>query len=702
MKKILSLFLALVISAGSINSAQLWPVILDDVTYSNVEQYVVNDFRENDENQFMYIWVDTYARSICTGENFFGTGEDYLSLYTTGYGWSGLGFCLTDDGNGWQAAETLRAAIVNNPDNYYLHIAIKSTDNYSHCFYPFGAESTKFVLGTTSVYDGTIYDNFERDGEWHDFYIPMSGFASTLANTTCTPGVNVFCAMTEGVQGAQLNLDAVYFCDKEMIAIIPSPNKVQIGDYYYNIQDNKNTANLVSCVPNLIGDISIPAKVQYEGKEYDVTGISGYTFANCYNVTTITLPNSITRISSVAFNGCSSLRAIYVPCGELERFQQMSYDSRIQYVPLRYKIEAEHGHVTWNEPVAYSICDEHPRATFEVISDYGYHFTQWSDGNTDNPRTVELAQDTTFTVEFAVDRIGTCGDDNALSWTFDPTTKALTIRGDGALNGNYTFGVEAPNTLQKLVVCEGVTSIGSGAFAEQVTIQEISLPTTVKTVGEQAFYNCTGLRDIYNFRERPCVAYSNSFDGIDKFDCTLHVLSASIDMYKAATAWRDFYYIQTIDAEAVIESVDDVTISPTPTTAGVVWPAVSGAVTYELVIKDKQGNVICTLIFNANGQLTSIAFSAPARDNATEQTQEAGFSFTVTGLESGTTYDLTITAKDSNDQILQTTSQTFTTAELTGVEDIVTNIAPTKLILGGQLLILRGDKTYTIQGQEVK
>ena len=31
----------------------------------------------------------------------------------------------------------------------------------------------------------------------------------------------------------------------------------------------------------------------------------------------------------------------------------------------------------------------------------GYHFTQWSDGNTENPRTIVITQDTTFTAEFA-------------------------------------------------------------------------------------------------------------------------------------------------------------------------------------------------------------------------------------------------------------------------------------------------------------
>ena len=63
---------------------------------------------------------------------------------------------------------------------------------------------------------------------------------------------------------------------------------------------------------------------------------------------------------------------------------------------------------------------------------------------------------------------------------------------------------------------------------------------------------------------------------------------------------------------------------------------------------------------------------------------------------------LVITAKDSNDQILETTSQTFTTAELTGVENVFTGSAMTKVISDGQLFIQRDGKTYSVQGQEVR
>lgn len=193
-----------------LKGSQVWPIILDGTTLEANQSKVVASFQPNDVDQFLYVWEGTYEGSEATGLNFHGNSDGYLSMSVT-QGWAGAGFCLTDKGNGWEAAESLRAAIVANPDQYFLHMAIKSTDNYSHCFYMFGSEATKFVLGNHSVYDGPIKADFERDGAWKEFDIPMSQYASALANTTCAAGVNVFVMLSEGVVGAKLNLDAVYF-----------------------------------------------------------------------------------------------------------------------------------------------------------------------------------------------------------------------------------------------------------------------------------------------------------------------------------------------------------------------------------------------------------------------------------------------------------------------------------------------------------
>lgn len=201
----------------ALKGSQFWPIAIDGTTADANASKMVADFRPDDVGKFLYIWENTYvANDNPTGLNFHGNTEGYTALLVGSVGWSGCGYCLTesDGSNAWQAAEALRAAIVANPDDYFLHMAIKSTDNASHCFYVLGSEATKFVLGSTSQYDGPVYQNFTRNGEWAEFDIPMAQYAAALSTTTCVAGVNVFVALSEGIAGAQLNMDAVYFYKK--------------------------------------------------------------------------------------------------------------------------------------------------------------------------------------------------------------------------------------------------------------------------------------------------------------------------------------------------------------------------------------------------------------------------------------------------------------------------------------------------------
>lgn len=202
---------------ATLKGSQFWPIAIDRTTADANASKIVGDFRPDDVGKFLYVWDATYvANDNPTGLNFHGNPDGFTALTVSTLGWAGCGYCLTetDASKAWEAAEALRAAIVASPDDYYLHMALKSTDKASHCFYIFGSEATKFVIGSTAVYDGPLYEDFTRNGEWAEFDIPMSRFATALATTTCAAGVNVFVALTEGTAGAQLNLDAVYFYKK--------------------------------------------------------------------------------------------------------------------------------------------------------------------------------------------------------------------------------------------------------------------------------------------------------------------------------------------------------------------------------------------------------------------------------------------------------------------------------------------------------
>ena len=332
--------------------------------------------------------------------------------------------------------------------------------------------------------------------------------------------------------------------------------------------------------------------------------------------------------------------------------------------------------------------------TFTAQPARGCIFVKWGDGNTDNPRTYHLSQDVTMEAIFDYALSGNCGKDNVLTWKLDKSAMALEISGAGALadNFNYTYDIVSAT------IGNEVTLIGQSAFAYCSKLKNVIVGSNVKVIEEYAFDDCTAIETITCYSMRPPTANNNAFENLD-YSTIVYVPADYLNTYKMHDFWG-IYDVRPIGATTA--ETTSVQVSPGETTATIVWPTVGNAATYEMVIKDKNGNVVCTLIFNANGQLTQIAFGAPARDNTA---QEAGFEFTVTGLEEGTSYNLTITAKDGNGTTLDEKTIAFTTSSETGVEDINAPDAldgSTKILRNGEVLILRGGKTYTLQGVEVR
>ena len=197
---------------GKVKGTKVWPIILDGDAYAANESKIVASFQPNDIDQFLYVWENTYTAGNGEGINSLGN-SGYTALITGTVGWSGMGFVLTDASANIPAMRELCAAIVANPDQYALHMAIKSTDEQSHTFYFLGTDKTKFVLGSQVFDGGTILADFPRDGSWHEFDIELTAYAPAIA-ASATPWTNLFVALSGPNPGKQLNLDAVYFYKK--------------------------------------------------------------------------------------------------------------------------------------------------------------------------------------------------------------------------------------------------------------------------------------------------------------------------------------------------------------------------------------------------------------------------------------------------------------------------------------------------------
>ena len=70
-----------------------------------------------------------------------------------------------------------------------------------------------------------------------------------------------------------------------------------------------------------------------------------------------------------------------------------------------------------------------------AVANTGYHFTQWSDGNTDNPRTITVTGNKTYTATFAATTYTITAKSNNTSYG--------TVSGGGTYNVNTTVTLTA-------------------------------------------------------------------------------------------------------------------------------------------------------------------------------------------------------------------------------------------------------------------
>lgn len=85
--------------------------------------------------------------------------------------------------------------------------------------------------------------------------------------------------------------------------------KAQVAHSDYAINDD----NYIYTPSRYSGDVVIPASITYNGNTYVVTGIGANAFFQCFNLTSVEIPNTVTAIYTAAFSGCWNITTISLP-----------------------------------------------------------------------------------------------------------------------------------------------------------------------------------------------------------------------------------------------------------------------------------------------------------------------------------------------------------------------------------------------------
>ena len=253
----------------------------------------------------------------------------------------------------------------------------------------------------------------------------------------------------------------------------------------------------------------------------------------------------------------------------------------------------------------------------------------------------------------------------------------------------YTFVNCA--SIKTIETGNSVTYIGLRAFENCFALTSVIIGESVRTIDYNTFAGCDKLKKVIAYPTSVPNVSENSFA---HYNAALYVPCDVYDDYFFDDVFGTFKVTECIAAEEV-EAPEMVEIEvDEDNNAIVTWPSTDGANSYELVIS-KDDEVFCTLLFNENGQLTSIDFG--------KRSTMVGFQFTVTGLDEESKYNYQMSAKDENSNELKSYNGTFTTNGYEEGTDILETLSDANItISNGLITCLDSDyHIYNTVGQDV-
>ncbi len=204
-------------------------------------------------------------------------------------------------------------------------------------------------------------------------------------------------------------------------------------------------------------------------------------FRNCEKLTAISLPNGVERVEQDAFNGCKSVTTLKL-------------SNTLKYIG----------------PGAFRSCESVTELTI--------------------PASVEDIDEGAFRYM-----------DNVKSLTIADGKSMLDLDYGQLYGGEGMFWHQS---IEEAYIGRNINS-PSSLFRGNETLAKVTLGENIQSLGDDCFMYCNNLMYIWAKPTVPPACKSNVFFNVDKEKCKLVVPAASLDAYKSAEGWKEFFNVET-------------------------------------------------------------------------------------------------------------------------------------------------------------
>lgn len=450
--------------------------------------------------------------------------------------------------------------------------------------------------------------------------------------------------------------------------------RVSIGDLMYNLDTEKAVAEVTyrtqdqTNYSTLSGAVVIPETVEYAESTFRVTSIGMGAFAFCENISTITLPVTITNIGMYAFHECHSLSSINLPEGLVSIGEAAFYKCGSLLpitIPSTLTTFGLHPFVDCVNMTKVTILSNSVvSAVYTKESNLSHVFGK-------QVTEIVLGEGVTAIGEYAFN-----GFVNLQKVTIPSSVESIgnsafgeCVLKDVNINSNSIIGAKYSkysgtlagifgDAVENYYLGDDVTTIGDCAFYNGTNIKSLHLPAQMTSIGEGAFNKCTGLTGEFSFPE-----------GIEILRAYVLQDCSGITSVKLPNTLKEIYTYALAGCD-----ITELTLPASLTGIGM----------YGLA--DCKGLTSLTCLATTPPEAEKYAFLEIDCPNTPLYVPEGSVE------------------AYQNAEEWKKFNPILPIASPTDVEQITNDELPAtvKILHNGQIFILRGDKVYTLRGQEVK